>query len=71
MNVNILSFFIAIPDPISLSLVGGYKDEAGKAHRLTMKILDFFHAQTSDDASREFHLVTCCLGQPNSQQGRI
>ena len=56
-----------VDDPIALHLVGGFNDTAGKAHKLSMRILGYFSG-TSEDIN--FDLETCCLGDPNTLPGR-
>ena len=50
---------------MELHFVGGYADEAKKAHRLSMRLLDFFH-----QSRIQFNLATLCVGPPNTRMGR-
>eukprot|EP00095_Tigriopus_kingsejongensis_P012140 maker-scaffold867_size86973-snap-gene-0.13 protein:Tk12140 transcript:maker-scaffold867_size86973-snap-gene-0.13-mRNA-1 annotation:"n-terminal asparagine amidase" len=56
-------------EPIQLHLIGGYADEAGKAQKLTMRLLRFFMNFTLGDRPMEFDLGTFCVGEPNSKRG--
>jgi len=48
-----------------LHLVGGYADDAGKSKKISQR---FFHHLHS--LSTRMELVTCCLGEPNTRNGR-
>ena len=48
-----------------LHLVGGYADDAGKSKKISQR---FFHHLHS--LSTRLELVTCCLGEPNTRNGR-
>jgi hypothetical protein len=51
--------------------VGGYEDEAGKAAKLTSRLLNYFaEFKCSAAADLEFRLKTFCVGKPNTQKGR-
>jgi len=58
-----------IVDPvISLHMVGGYEDEAGKAARLSMRLIDFF--ADFHHSNLDFRLQTFCVGKCNTKRGR-
>lgn len=54
-----------IEDTVDLHFVGGYADEAKKAHRLSMRLLEFF-----EQSKINFNLATLCIGPPNTRTGR-
>ncbi len=67
-NISVLPISDIIDPTFSLHLVGGYEDEAGKAAKLTSKIVDFFNR--FDEADVTFMLRTICVGKPNTKKGR-
>ena len=48
--------------------VGGYEDEAGKAARLSMRLIDFF--AKCHQSNLDFRLQTFCVGKCNTKRGR-
>ena len=48
--------------------MGGYEDEAGKAARLSMRLIDFF--SDFHHSILDFKLQTFCVGKCNTKRGR-
>ena len=48
--------------------MGGYEDEAGKAARLSMRLIDFF--ADFHHSNLDFRLQTFCVGKCNTKRGR-